>query len=100
MAAYLIGQVTIHDSAEFEKYVAGFMEVTAPFEGRPLVATDDFEVLEGTWPRTRTVVLEFPSMEHAKRWYESPAYQAIAKHRFNSSTSNLILAGGFEVPTR
>ena len=59
MAAYLIGQVTIHDSAEFEKYVAGFMEVTAPFEGRPLVATDDFEVLEGNWPRTRTVVVEF-----------------------------------------
>jgi uncharacterized protein (DUF1330 family) len=100
MAAYLIGQVTVHDSAEFEKYVAGFMEVTAPFEGRPLVATDDFEVLEGSWPRTRTVVLEFPSMEHAKRWYESPGYQAIAQHRFKSSTSNLILAGGFEVPKR
>jgi uncharacterized protein (DUF1330 family) len=100
MPAYLIGQVTIHDSAEYEKYVAGFMEAFAPFEGRVLVATEYIEVLEGTWPRTRTVVLEFPSMEHAKRWYESPAYQSIAQHRFKAATSNLILAGGFEGPKR
>ena len=100
MPAYLIAQVTIHDSAEYEKYVAGFMEAFAPFEGRVLVATEDIEVLEGTWPRARTVVLEFPSMGHAKRWYESPDYQSIAQHRFKAATSNLILAGGFEGPKR
>ena len=98
MPAYLIGQVTIHDSAEYDKYVAGFMDAFAPFDGRVLVATEDVEVLEGAWPRTRTVVLEFPSMAHAKRWYESPNYQAIAQHRFKAATANLILAGGFEAP--
>ncbi len=100
MPAYLIAQVTIHDSAEYEKYLAGFMEAFAPFEGRVLVAADDVEVLEGTWPRTHTVVLEFPSMGHARRWYESSGYQSIAQHRFKAATSNLILAGGFEGPTR
>ena len=101
MPAYLIAQVTIHDTAEYEKYLAGFMKVFAPFEGRVLVAADDdIVVLEGTWPRTHTVVLEFPSMEHAKRWYESPDYKLLAQHRFKAATSNLILADGYQAPQR
>jgi uncharacterized protein (DUF1330 family) len=100
MPAYLIGQVTIHDPATYEKYLAGFMEAFAPFDGRVLVAAEEVEVLEGTWPRTRTVVLEFPSMGHAKRWYESPNYQSIVQHRFKAATSNLVLAEGFEGPKR
>src|ERR1700736_4304426 len=63
--AYLIGQVTVHDPAGYQKYLAGFADAFAPFEGRVLVATENVEVLEGTWPRPRTVVLEFPSMAHA-----------------------------------
>ena len=99
MPAYLIAQVTIHDTAEYDKYLAGFMEVFAPFEGRVLVAADDdIEVLEGTWPKTHTVVLEFPSIDHAKQWYESPAYKSLVKHRFKAATSNLILADGWKAP--
>jgi uncharacterized protein (DUF1330 family) len=100
MPAYLIGQVTIFDSAEYGKYMAGFAEAFAPFGGRVLVASEDVEILEGAWPltRTRTVVLEFPSMDHAKRWYQSPGYQTIAQHRFKGATSNLVLVGGLEAP--
>jgi uncharacterized protein (DUF1330 family) len=100
MSAYVIGQVTVHDSAEYEKYLAGFMDAFAPFDGHVLVAANDVDVLEGTWPRARTVVLEFPSMEHAQRWYKSPAYQSIAQHRFKAATSNIILAHGFETAPR
>jgi len=100
MPAYVIGQVTVHDPAEYQKYLAGFMGAFTPFEGRVLVAAEDVEVVEGTWPRTRTVVLEFPSMEHARRWYKSPAYQSVAQHRFKAATSNLVLAPGFEAPKR
>ncbi len=101
MPAYIIAQVTIHDFAEYEKYLARIPETFVPFEGRVLVAADDeIEVLEGTWPRTHTVVLEFPSKGHAKRWYESPAYQSIVQHRFKAATSNLILADGWEPPKR
>ena len=100
MPAYVIGQVTVHDSAEYEKYLAGFMDAFAPFDGRVLVAANDVDVHEGTWPRTRTLVLEFPSMEHAQGWYKSPAYQSIAQHRFKAATSNIILAHGFETAQR
>jgi len=98
MSAYILGQVTVHDPVEYNKYMAGFIEAFAPFGGRVLVATEEAEVLEGDWPRTRTVVLEFSSMAQAKSWYESPKYQAILKHRFQAAKSNLILINGFEAP--
>lgn len=98
MPAYILGKVTVHDPVEYNKYMAGFMDAFAPFGGRVLVATENAEVLEGEWPRTRTVVLEFPSMESAKRWYQSPSYQAIAQHRFKAAKSDLVLAAGFEPP--
>ncbi len=98
MAAYLIAQVAIHDWAQYEKYVGGFMDALTPFDGRVLVVAEKVEVVEGTWPQARTVVIEFPSMEHAKRWYESPKYQSIAQHRFKAVATNLVLAPGFEPP--
>jgi len=71
-----------------------------PHLGRVLVAADHVDVLEGTWLQTHTVVLEFPSMEHARRWYESPGYRSIVQHRFKAATSNLVLVRGYEVPNR
>lgn len=96
MPAYVVGQVTVHDPVEYNKYMAGFMDAFAPFGGRVLAAAEDAEVLEGEWPRGRTVVLEFPSMAQAKSWYESPKYQAIVQHRFKAAKSNIVLANGFE----
>jgi uncharacterized protein (DUF1330 family) len=98
MPAYIVGQVTVHDPVEYNLYMAGFMDAFAPFGGRVLVATEEVEVLEGEWPRTRTVVLEFPSSAQAKSWYESPKYQTIVKHRFKAAKSNLILVNGLEAP--
>ena len=97
MPAYIVAQVTVHDPAEYGKYVAGFMEAFTPFEGRVLAAADEREVIEGEWPsKTRTVVLEFPTIDHAKRWYNSPAYQKIAQHRFKGAKSNIVLIEGFK----
>jgi uncharacterized protein (DUF1330 family) len=63
-----------------------------------LAASDSVEVLEGSWPCSRTVILEFPSLEEAHSWYQSPAYQAVAKHRFKASSANLIFVEGFKAP--
>ena len=89
-------QITINDHVEYQKYLVGVMDTFAPFEGRVLAAADDVAVLEGAWPATRTVVLEFPSMDHARRWCEPPKYRAIVQHRFNAARTNLVLAKGFE----
>ncbi|GAB1264062.1 DUF1330 domain-containing protein [Aurantivibrio infirmus] len=59
--------------------------------------------LEGHWPYTRTVLIEFPSETDAKLWYDSEAYQDLAQYRDNASDANLVLIrfveGRFFMPT-
>jgi uncharacterized protein (DUF1330 family) len=47
MPAYVIGQVTVHDSVQYEKYLSNFMPAFTPFSRRVLVASEDTEVIEG-----------------------------------------------------
>ena len=95
MPAYIIGQITINDHIEYQKYLAGVMDTLTPFEGRVLAADEEVAVLEGAWHANRTVVVEFPSVDHARRWYDSPNYRAVIQYRFNAARSNLVLAKGF-----
>lgn len=94
MAAYLIGTVDVHDPSEYQKYLDGFMASITPFQGRVLVATADAEVVEGTWPKARTVVIEFPSKSVLREWYDSAPYQKILQHRMRAATSHIVFAEG------
>ena len=49
----------------------------------------------GQWPYTRSVLISFPSAEEFDRWYGSPEYQALAKHRFKASTGSVAMLNGF-----
>jgi uncharacterized protein (DUF1330 family) len=40
------------------------------------------------------VVVEFESYEQAKKFYDSPEYQAVIKQRFDSADSAVIIADG------
>jgi uncharacterized protein (DUF1330 family) len=51
--------------------------------------------VEGSWPFTRTVILEFPSKELARAWYGSAEYQAVVGLRHGSATSNLVIVSGY-----
>jgi len=94
MPAYLIGTVDVHDPTEYQKYLDGFMASITPFQGRVLVASTDVEVVEGTWPKARTVVIEFPSKSVLREWYDSEPYQKILQHRVRAATSHLVFAEG------
>ncbi|MEV7431705.1 DUF1330 domain-containing protein [Nocardioides sp. NPDC092400] len=58
----------------------------APFGGRFLVHGGALSPLEGAWDGD-LVVLEFPDVEAARRWYDSPAYRAILPLRTENSHS-------------
>jgi uncharacterized protein (DUF1330 family) len=98
MAVYIIAQINIHDRAEYEKYSAGFLDVFARHSGELLVVSEEPTVVEGEWPYTRTVLIRFPSADEARRWYESPEYQAIAQHRFRAAKTNAVLVEEFQQP--
>jgi len=53
------------------------------------------ETLEGHWHGNQTVLLEFESVEAAKQWYYSDAYQAAAKLRQAAADCNGIIISGF-----
>jgi uncharacterized protein (DUF1330 family) len=53
------------------------------------------KVVEGTWHGNQTVVLEFESVDAARAWYESEAYQKAAKLRQAAAESNIVILSGF-----
>jgi uncharacterized protein (DUF1330 family) len=68
----------------------------ASIEGRPLkvlAAYGGHQSLEG--PELEGVVmLEFPSMEEARAWYDSPAYREAREHRFRGADYRAFIVEG------
>jgi uncharacterized protein (DUF1330 family) len=68
----------------------------AAMGGVSILAVDTApEVLEGSWHGNQTVVLEFESVEAARAWYESEAYQNAAKLRHAAADCNAVIISGF-----
>jgi uncharacterized protein (DUF1330 family) len=94
MASYIIARITIRDRDQYANYEAGFMEIFQQYAGRMLAVDEDPNIIEGDWPGTRTVLIEFPSKADALAWYESEAYQRLAQHRFASSKGDIVIIEG------
>jgi uncharacterized protein (DUF1330 family) len=94
MPAYIIALEVINNRDEFDKYRALVHDVLEKYKGEIIVSNENVEIFEGEWPYTKTVVIRFPSIQQAKRWYESPEYQEIVQYRIRATTTNLILVDG------
>ena len=55
------------------------------------------QVIEGEWHGDQTVILEFPSVEAARAWYESAAYQEAQPLRLAAADTNAVIVSGFEM---
>jgi uncharacterized protein (DUF1330 family) len=91
--AYLVAEVDVQDPTTFQKYAAQVPGTIAPFGGHYLIRGGKSEALEGEPPK-RFVVLAFDSLEKAKAWYSSPAYQAIVPIRHSSAKTRGFLIEG------
>ncbi|HZS85570.1 MAG TPA: DUF1330 domain-containing protein [Stellaceae bacterium] len=94
MPAYFIVEVEVTDPAAYERYKPLAGASVARHGGKFLVRGGRAETLEGGWEPKRIVVLEFPSMEAARRFYDSPDYQEALKLRLAASRSKAILVEG------
>jgi uncharacterized protein (DUF1330 family) len=101
MPAYLVAFVDVHDRDRFAKeYVPPIAATLQPFGGRILAASDEAMTLEGTLPAGRTVIIEFPDLDRARRWYSSDAYAPLIELRKSIATTSLaILPGVFAPPS-
>jgi uncharacterized protein (DUF1330 family) len=95
MAAYVVVNVDVKDPARYEEYKAMVPPTLKPFGGRFLVRGGNVQPREGTWTPTRLVVLEFPDLERANAWYDSPEYAPAKALRQATSTADLVIVEGF-----
>jgi uncharacterized protein (DUF1330 family) len=94
MPAYIISDVTIRDREAFEAYRTRAAASIAAHGGRYLVRGGDVETLEGNWRPGPLIVVEFPDIETARRWYRSDEYAAALEVRDAALSRNLILVEG------
>lgn len=73
--------VAVHDREGLAEYRRRAASTLTPYGGRFFLRGADIDVLEGEWRPGHVSVLEFPSAEHARRWYRSPEYQELVSVR-------------------
>jgi uncharacterized protein (DUF1330 family) len=94
MAAYLIANITITDSERFHIYRSQVPEVIEQYGGRYLVRGGTVHPLEHDIGFDRVVVIEFPSLEAARGFYDSPEYAPLLKLRMQTTKSHIAIVEG------
>lgn len=98
MTAYAVAHMRqARMGPQIVEYLQKIDATLEPFSGRFLVHGGDVEVIENDWPG-HLIVIEFPDRQHARGWYNSPAYQAILTLRTDNSQSDVVFAEGVEHP--
>ena len=95
MAAYVILDIDVKDPAGYEEYKKQGAPTILAYGGKPLARGGKTEVLEGDWQPKRVVLLEFNSIEEARRWWNSPEYNEAKKLRHRSADTNVDFLEGF-----
>ena len=96
MAAYILAHIDVKDPIRYEDYKAVVLETMTPHGGRFLVRGARPEILEGAWDPKRLVILEFPDVDSARRWWASPGYAAAKAIRQATSEGTLVLLEGVQ----
>ena len=96
MSAYLIAQVRVTDQEPFDKYRAEVPATLALYGGRYVIRGGQVHPLEGEWTVPRLVVIEFDSVEAARRWYDSPEYQRILPLRLAGAKTTAAIVEGYD----
>ena len=94
MPVYVVAQGRIENRQMLNEYVAKAISTIQSGGGRVLGFDESPEVVEGEVEHPRTVILEFPSREAFRAWYDSDAYQAILPLRLESTPGTLIVVNG------
>lgn len=94
MTAYAVAVVReTRFGPEIKEYLQRIDATLAPYSGRYRVHGGPYHPLEGAWS-SDLVIIEFPSMEQAKAWYDSDAYAAIRPLRTAHTEGDVLLVQG------
>jgi uncharacterized protein (DUF1330 family) len=94
MAAYVIADTEILDPVLGQRYRDLAQKSIIQYGGRYIVRGGAVDPIEGNWQPKLFVIVEFPSMAQAHRWYESPEYAAALELRQTALRRRLIFVEG------
>ena len=94
MPAYIVAEIEVQDPQTFEEYRRLAAASIAVHGGRYVVRGGPVETLEGSWTPQRIVILEFPSTEHARSWWNSADYREAKALRQTCSHAEFLLVQG------
>lgn len=95
MAAYIVVEVNVKDPQRYADYRAMVPASLAVYGGKFLVRGGAVENLEGDWKPSRFVIIEFDSVEQAKRWWDSDEYREARNLRQATSDTRMIVVEGY-----
>jgi uncharacterized protein (DUF1330 family) len=94
MTAYAMAHV---HSVEFGPEIVAYLEridaTLDPFGGRFLVHGNPVDAVEGAW-QGDLILIEFPDVERARAWWDSPAYREIMPLRTRHMVADIVLVPG------
>ncbi|MBI3151538.1 MAG: DUF1330 domain-containing protein [Chloroflexi bacterium] len=94
MTAYVIVDIEVTDPEGYKEYVKLAPEAVKLYGGKYIARGGHNETLEGDWQAKRLVILEFPSLEQAKDWLNSPEYAPARKMRHQYARTNMVVVEG------
>jgi uncharacterized protein (DUF1330 family) len=94
MPAYLIFDVTIADPETYDAYKQLTPATLEPYGGRFIARGGNTVLLEGDREPGRIVILEFPDLAAAKRWWSSPEYAPAKAIRQKASVTWMVGVDG------
>jgi uncharacterized protein (DUF1330 family) len=94
MPAYIIARVQVTDPARYQEYTKLTPAAIARHGGRFIVRGGEITTLEGPAEKRRMVIIEFPTLEMAKAFYNSEEYSAARKVRAGAAVAEFIAVDG------
>jgi uncharacterized protein (DUF1330 family) len=92
-AYYIASPEELFDAEGMREYLEKSPPVMESFGGRYLISEGHAETLAGDWRPPFLVLIEFPTMERLKAWYESPEYRPWRELRERSSRASIVVTG-------
>ncbi|MCP8940223.1 DUF1330 domain-containing protein [Alsobacter sp. SYSU M60028] len=89
MPAYMVVQSSVNDPQQYAKYVEAVVPLITKAGGRFIVRRPEVVVLEGTHDGRRLVIFEFPSLDHIKKFWNSPEYAPVKKIREDAAVLDI-----------
>jgi len=94
MVAYIVfTREKMRNREAYDRYRQAARPAAAGHPLKPLALYGKHEILEGATIEG-AVILEFPTIEAAKAYYYSPAYQNAAQHRFLGADYRVFIVEG------